>query len=176
MWSLSLVMSECSISGRGQDHVSNFYSKSLVYRWNPQHVRDRFIYDTCKTMEATRLRHGWVHMFITHRLTETLQLHNFNLLRTCRTSSFCTVAWQLARFQLTWRIARSLGDTGASCHELLCKSRSENCVAVWKLCGIKRRDFWIWQSCLVVWSATSRRGLDDILRSFSGGHCGHAYS
>jgi len=31
--------------------------------------------------------------------------------RTCRTSSFCTVAWQLARFQLTRRIARSLGDS-----------------------------------------------------------------
>jgi len=41
----------------------------------------------------------------------TLQLHNFDLLRTCRTSSFCTVAWQLARFQLTRRIARSLGDS-----------------------------------------------------------------
>jgi len=25
MRSLSLVMSECSLSGRGQDHVSNFY-------------------------------------------------------------------------------------------------------------------------------------------------------
>ena len=25
MWSLSLVMSECSINGRGQDHASNFY-------------------------------------------------------------------------------------------------------------------------------------------------------
>jgi len=35
--------------------------------------------------------------------------------RTCRTSSFCTVAWQLARFQLTRRIARSLGDSWASC-------------------------------------------------------------
>jgi len=31
--------------------------------------------------------------------------------RTCRTSSFCAVAWQLARFQLTRRIARSLGDS-----------------------------------------------------------------
>jgi len=29
----------------------------------------------------------------------------------CRTISFCTVAWQLARFQLTRRIARSLGDS-----------------------------------------------------------------
>jgi len=34
------------------------------------------------------------------------------MVRTCRTSSFCSVAWQLARFQLTRRIARSLGDTG----------------------------------------------------------------
>ena len=31
--------------------------------------------------------------------------------RTCRTSTFCTVAWHLARFQLTRRIARSLGDS-----------------------------------------------------------------
>jgi len=38
-----------------------------------------------------------------------------NLFRTCRTSSFCTVAWQLARFQLTRRIAWSLGDIWASC-------------------------------------------------------------
>jgi len=44
-----------------------------------------------------------------------LQLHNFDLFRTSRTSSFCTVAWQLARFQLARRIARSLGDSWASC-------------------------------------------------------------
>ena len=47
--------------------------------------------------------------------TVTLQLHNFDLFTTCRTSSFCTVAWQLARFQLTRRIALSLGDSWASC-------------------------------------------------------------
>jgi len=35
--------------------------------------------------------------------------------RPCRTSNFCTVAWPLARFQLTRRIARSLGDSWASC-------------------------------------------------------------
>jgi len=56
-------------------------------------------------MEATRSRHGWVHMFITHRPTVTLQLHNFDFFRTCRTSSFCTVAWQLAKFQLIRRWA-----------------------------------------------------------------------
>jgi len=55
-------------------------------------------------------------MFITHRPTLTLQRHNFDLFRTCGTSSFCTAAWQLARFQLTQRITRSLGDSGASCH------------------------------------------------------------
>jgi len=38
-----------------------------------------------------------------------------DLVRTCRISSFCTVGWQLARFQLTRRIARSLGDNWASC-------------------------------------------------------------
>ena len=36
--------------------------------------------------KATRTRHGWVHMFITHRPTLTLQLHNFDLFRTCRTA------------------------------------------------------------------------------------------
>jgi len=47
----------------------------------------------------------------------TLQLHNFDLFRTCRTSSFCTVAWQLARFQLTQCIAWALGDSRASCYK-----------------------------------------------------------
>ena len=54
-------------------------------------------------------------MFITQRPTVTLQLHIFALFRPCCTSSFCTVELQLARFQLTRRIARSLGDNGASC-------------------------------------------------------------
>ena len=108
MWSLSLVMSECSLSGNGQGHVSNFYivvicgfrkfcnSKSSVYRWYPQLVRGWFVYDTYRTIEATRSHHGWMHMFITHRPTVTLQLHNFNLFRTCHTSSFALLrgSWQ----------------------------------------------------------------------------------
>jgi len=167
-------MSECSLSGRRQGHVNNFYIVDLenfatasrrytvlptmscfadwskcchvtliiiewsthhgrpcIIRWNdtrspciissndtsrPLHVRSRFVYDTYKTMEATRSRHGWVHMFIINRPTVTLQLHNFDFFRTCRTSSFCIVAWQLARFPLTRRIARSLGDSWASCN------------------------------------------------------------
>jgi len=73
------------------------HSKSSVYRWYPQLVRGRFVYDTYKTMEATRSRHGWVHTFITHRPTVTFQLYNFDLFRTS-TSSFFTVAWQLTDF------------------------------------------------------------------------------
>ena len=123
MRSLSRVVSECSLSGRGQGHVCNFYivdlkkfrhSKSSVYRWYPQLVRGQFVYDTHRTMEVTRSRHGWVHMFITHLPTVTLQLHSFDLFRTCCTSTFCAVTWQLSRFQLTWRIARSLSDSWAS--------------------------------------------------------------
>jgi len=73
------------------------HSKSSMYGWYPQLDRRRFVYDTYRTIEGTRSRHGWVHMFITQRPSVTLQLHNFDLFRTCRTSSFCTVAWQLAR-------------------------------------------------------------------------------
>jgi len=51
----------------------------------------------------------------TARFCRTTQLATADTwFRTCRTSSFCTVAWQLARFQLTWRIAPSLGDSWAS--------------------------------------------------------------
>ena len=61
-----------------------------------------------------------------------LQLLYRTWFRTCRTSSFwpvsltsqCTVAWQLAKFQLTRRIARSLGDSWASC--LILKSRDDD--------------------------------------------------
>ena len=90
-----------------------------VYKWYPKLVRGRFVHDTYGTLEATRSRHGRVHMFITHRPTVTLQLHNFDLFRTCRTSSFCTVAWQLARFQQTRRIARSLCDSWPSLLQIL---------------------------------------------------------
>jgi len=123
--SRTLQMKNLPWKGRGQGHVRNFYivdlenfataSRRYTGDIHNSVVRGRFVYDTYKTMEATRSRHGWVHMFITHRPTLTLQLHNFDLVRTWRTSSFCTVAWQLARFQLTRRIARSLGDSWASC-------------------------------------------------------------
>jgi len=71
MWSLNLVMSECSLSGRGQSHVSNFYivdlenfaTASRQYKGDIHNsIRSRFVYDTYKTMEATQLRYGWVHI------------------------------------------------------------------------------------------------------------------
>jgi len=61
------VTSECSLSGRGQSHVSNFYTVDLEIfatasrRYTSDYqqlVRGRFVYDTYRTMEATRLRHG----------------------------------------------------------------------------------------------------------------------
>ena len=55
----------------------------LVYRWYTQLNSRQFVYDTYKTMKATRSHHGWVHMFITHCLQLNLQLHNFDLFRTC---------------------------------------------------------------------------------------------
>jgi len=129
MRSLSLLMSACVLykwawSGSREQflhcRLRKFrHGKSSVYGWYTQLDRSRFVYDTHKTMKATRTCHGWVHMFITHRPTLTLQLHNFDFFRTSRTSSFCIVAWQLARFQLTRRIARSRGDSWASCLNIL---------------------------------------------------------
>ena len=157
MWSLSLVVSECSLSGRGQGHVSNFYIMDLEnfatasrrYTGDIHNsVHSRFMtpyyYYSYKTMEATRSRHGWVHMFITHRPTVTLRRHNLDLSRTCCTSSFCTVAWQLARFQLTRRIARSLGDSWASCYSQKSqRSGTANyrfCITLYRRCN----KYFIW--------------------------------
>jgi len=67
MQSLSLVMSECSLSRRVQSHVRNFYIvdfkkfaiASRQYTGDIHNsVRSRFVYDTYRTVEATRSRHG----------------------------------------------------------------------------------------------------------------------
>jgi len=69
MRSLSLVISECSPSGRGQGHVSNFYTVDLenfatASRQYTQLDCRRFVYDTYKrkrlervTVECTCLLH-----------------------------------------------------------------------------------------------------------------------
>ena len=121
MWSLCLVMSECSLSGRGQGHVSivdleNFrHSKSSVYRWYTQFNRCRFVYDTWDNGSRLALVMVECTSFMTCCLRLNLRLHTISLVRTCHISSFCTVAWQLARLLLTRRIARSLRDSWASC-------------------------------------------------------------
>ena len=95
--------------------------------------RRRFVYDTwdngsridCVMVECT-----WS---ITRCFRLNLQLHTIDLVRTCRISSFCTVAWQLARFQLTRRIARSLSDSWASClgrQNMLSYANRTSCVVV----------------------------------------------
>jgi len=57
------VMSECSLSGSGQGHVSNFYIVDLenfatASRRYTQLVHGRFVNDTYRTMKATRSRRG----------------------------------------------------------------------------------------------------------------------
>ena len=75
-------MSECSLSGRGQGQVSNFY-----------------IVDLENFTTASRRYTGDIHnstvvgLFMTHCLQLNLQLHTIGLARTSRISSFCTVAW-----------------------------------------------------------------------------------
>ena len=124
MWSLSFVMSECSLSGRGQGHVSNFYIVDLeTFATASRRYTGDIHNSTVVSLFMIHLRQ-WKRLgrvmveytlSITHCLRLNLQLHTIDLVRTCRISSFCSVAWQLARFQLTRHIARSLGDCWASC-------------------------------------------------------------
>jgi len=119
MWSLSLVVSECSLIGRGQGHVSNFYIVDFL----PQQVVGiQVIYtirpsSVClwhlRQWEPTRSCHGRVHIVHDTLPRLNLQLHTISLVRTCRISSFCTVALQLARLLLTRCITRSLCDSRA---------------------------------------------------------------
>jgi len=121
------------------------HSKSSVYRWYVQLDRRRFVYDTWDN--RSRLGRVMVEcsLSITHCLRLNLQLHTIDLVRTCRISSFCTVSWQLARFQLTRRIARSLGDSWACCfislylfcHQLTYRSDPSTDIHAWWL---KRRS------------------------------------
>ena len=81
MQSLSLVMNECFLSGRGQGYVSNFYTVDLE---NFATTSRRYTGDIHNTTV--------VGLFMTHCLQLNLQLHTIGLVRTCRISSFCSVA------------------------------------------------------------------------------------
>jgi len=82
MQNLSLVMSECFLSGHGQGHVNNFYIVDLE---NLATASRRYTGDIHNSTDAG--------LFMTHCLQLNLQLHTIVLVRTCRKSSFCTVAW-----------------------------------------------------------------------------------
>ena len=87
MQSLSLVMSECFLSGRGQGHVSNFYIVDLE---NFATASRRY---TADIHNLTVVRRRFVHDTLPPRLQLNLQLYTIGLVRSCRISSFCTVAW-----------------------------------------------------------------------------------
>jgi len=82
MQSLSLVMCECFLSGRGQGYVGNFYIVDLE---NFATASRRYTGDINNSTV--------VGLFLTHCLQLNFQLHTIGLVRTCRISSFCTVAW-----------------------------------------------------------------------------------
>ena len=79
---LSLVMSECFLSGRGQGHASNFYIVDLE---NFAAASRRYTSDIHNSTV--------VGLFMTHCLQLNLRLHTIGSVRTCCISSFCTVAW-----------------------------------------------------------------------------------
>ena len=65
MHSLSVVMSECFLSGRGQGHMSNFYivdlensTASLRYTGDIHKSSVVGVFMTPETMRATRSRRG----------------------------------------------------------------------------------------------------------------------
>ena len=82
MRSLSLVMSECSLSGRGQGHVSNFYIVELenFATASRRYTGDIGLHNSTVVglfmtpiRQRKRLDASWLsHMFITHCLTVTL--------------------------------------------------------------------------------------------------------
>ena len=72
------------------------HSKSSVDSWYTQFDRRRFVYDTCDNGSWLDRVMVECTLSITHCLRLNLQLHTIDLVRTCRISSFCTVAsqWQ----------------------------------------------------------------------------------
>jgi len=89
MRSLSLVMSECSLSGRRQGHVSNFYIVDLKNFTTASLYTGDIHNSTVVSLFMTPIRQ-WkplecITVECTCLLHIGLQLHNFDLFRTCRT-------------------------------------------------------------------------------------------
>jgi len=91
--------------------LENFATASRRYTGDIHNSTVVGLFMTPETMGAVGRVMVECTLFMTHCLRLNLQLHTISLVTTCRISSFCTVAWQLARLLLTRRIARSLGDS-----------------------------------------------------------------
>jgi len=119
MWSISLVMTDCPLSGHGQGHVSNFYILDL----------ENFATAGCQCIgvinklvdgQLVHCTYDGEHVMaecinLLYMSTVTLWLHYFALLWTCRKSCSYTVMQQLARFWLTHCITRSICGSRVSC-------------------------------------------------------------
>ena len=140
MRSLSLVMSECFLSGRGQGHVSNFYIVDLE---NFATASRRYTGDinnsTVVGLFMTPIRRwkrleGVTVECTTHRPTLTLQLHNFDLFTTCRTgTALLRGNWQ----DFNWHDA--LHGPSAIAQLLVCNAKSVIFKQNWYvllLCGL----------------------------------------
>ena len=80
------MISECSLSGRDQGHVSNFHIVDLenfatASRRYTGDIHNSTVVGLFMTPET---------LFMTHCLRLNLQLHTIGLVSTCRMSSFCT--------------------------------------------------------------------------------------
>ena len=101
-------MSECSLNGRGQGDVSNFYivdlenfaTASRRYTGDIHSSTVVGLFMTPETLGADSVA-SWLSAHCLSRIASD-KISNFIpsiIVRTCRISSFCTVARQLARFQ-----------------------------------------------------------------------------
>jgi len=146
--------------------VALLMTLSAPYRWYTHRDRRRFVYDTWDN--GSRLGRVVVEctLSITHCLRLNLQLHTIDLVRACRISSFCTVAWQLARFQLTRRIARSVGDSWASCiigyAVAFLTSHSRGCLDV---LGERWRAKRLHEKCIISYVPFTHRFLHNVIMS-----------
>ena len=112
---------------------------------------------------------------VAHCLGLNLQLHTIDFVRTY-ISSFCTVAWHLAWFQLTRHIARSLGDSWASCtawcQRHVCEQLGQDCT--WKsVAGSRTRELLMRKSSvLIVTLAGHTNGSEAVSNQFLYWHGG----
>jgi len=104
IWSISLVIIDCPISGYNQGHASIFYILDLANVATAS-LRCIGVVNKARQRSACGLhlydgqaRHGWLHKFIIRWSTVTPKLCYFNLFWTCRTSCSYTVMQQLAWF------------------------------------------------------------------------------